>query len=246
MRSLLYWRESHGLRPPHTQRSDTVPGAGNCSSEAPSLGLSSCSPGPGIEPYFHQFPALALLTGGITFLRLSFHGCGEINHNATFATGLSWNLKKGSIWKDLKPSVWHILNFWQISVIISALFFHSYNHFFLIKWIVWQISATHHLVLVVQSLSHVQLFVTPWAAACHASLAFAISLSLLRLLSTESVIPSNCFILCCPLLLLSSVIPRIRVFFNELSLCIRRLKNWSFSFSISPSSEFSRLISFRS
>ena len=81
---------------------------------------------------------------------------------------------------------------------------------------------------------------TPWA-----SLSFAISRSVLKLMSTESVMPSNRLILCHPLLLLPSVFPSIRVFSNELALCIRWPKYWSFSFSSSPSSEYPGLISFR-
>ena len=99
--------------------------------------------------------------------------------------------------------------------------------------------------VVVQSLSHVQLFATPWTAARQASLAFTSSLSLLKLMSIESVTPSNHLILCRPLLLLPSIFPSIRVFSNESALRIRWLKYWSFSFSISPSNEYSGLISFR-
>ena len=99
--------------------------------------------------------------------------------------------------------------------------------------------------VVVQSLSHVQLFATPWTAARQASLAFTSSLSLLKLMSIESVMPSNHLILCRPLLLLPSIFPSIRVFSNESALRIRWLKYWSFSFSISPSNEYSGLISFR-
>ena len=98
--------------------------------------------------------------------------------------------------------------------------------------------------LVVQSLSCIQLFVTPWTAACQASLSFTISWSFLRLISIESVMPSNHLILCCPLLL-PSVFPSIRVFSSESALCIRWPKYWSFSFSIGPSNEYSGLISFR-
>ena len=98
---------------------------------------------------------------------------------------------------------------------------------------------------VVQSLSHVQLFATPWISAHQASLSFSISWSLLKLMSIESVMPSNCFILCRPFLLLPSIFPSIRVFSNELALHIRWPKYWSFSFSISPSNEYSGLISFR-
>jgi len=99
--------------------------------------------------------------------------------------------------------------------------------------------------MVVKSLSHVQLFVTPWTAECQASLFFTISWSLLKLTSIESVMPSNDLILCHPLLLLPSIFPRIKVFSNESVLCIRWPKYWSFSFSISPSNSYSGLISFR-
>ena len=89
-------------------------------------------------------------------------------------------------------------------------------------------------VVVVQSLSHVQLFATPWTAAFQASLSFTISQNLLKLMSTESVMPSNYLILCFPLLLPSSF-PRMRIFSNELALCIRWPKYWRFGFSISYS-----------
>ena len=85
----------------------------------------------------------------------------------------------------------------------------------------------------------------PWTAAGQASLSFTISQSFLKLMSIESVMPANHLILCRPLLLLPSVFPSIRVFSNKLVLCIRWPKYWSFSFSISPSSEYSGLISFR-
>ena len=97
----------------------------------------------------------------------------------------------------------------------------------------------------VQLLSHVQLLETPRTAARQASLSFSISQSLLRLLSTESVMPSNHLVLCQPLLLPPSIFPSIRVFSNELALHIRWPEYWSFSFSISPSNEYSGLISFR-
>ena len=97
----------------------------------------------------------------------------------------------------------------------------------------------------VQSLSCVQLFATPWIAACQASLSITNSRSLLKLLSIELVMPSNHLILCHPLLLLPSIFPSIRVFPNESVLRIRWPKYWSFSFSISPSDEYSGLISFR-
>ena len=97
----------------------------------------------------------------------------------------------------------------------------------------------------VQSLSHVRLFVTPWTAACQASLFITNSRGLLRLMSIKSVMPSNHLILCRPLLLLPSIFPSIRVFSSESVLLIRWPKDWSFGFSISPSNEHSWLISFR-
>ena len=95
------------------------------------------------------------------------------------------------------------------------------------------------------SLSRIQLFATPWTVACQASQSTTNSRSLLKLMSIESVIPSNHLILCRPLLLLPSIIPSIRVFSNESVLHIRWPKYWSFSFSISLSNEYSGLISFR-
>ena len=96
---------------------------------------------------------------------------------------------------------------------------------------------------VVQSLSHVLLFVTQWTAACQASLSFTISQNLLKLMSIELVMPSNYLVLCQPLLLLPSIFPNIRIFSNELSLRIRQPKSWSFNFSINPSNEYSEQIS---
>ena len=96
-----------------------------------------------------------------------------------------------------------------------------------------------------QSLSCVRLFVTPWTAAHQASLSITNSRSLLKLVSIESVMPSNCLTLCHPLLLPPSIFLSIRVFSNESVLRIRWPKYWRFSFSISPSNEYSGLISFR-
>ena len=106
----------------------------------------------------------------------------------------------------------------------------------------WYILA---MKFVVQLLSNVQLFATLWTAACQASLSFTISQNFLKLMSIESVMPSNHLILCHSLLLLPSIFPTIRVFSNESALCIRWPKYWRFSFSISPSNEYSGLISFR-
>ena len=101
------------------------------------------------------------------------------------------------------------------------------------------------LVVAIQLLSFVQLFAIPWTVAQQASLSFTISWSFLKLLSIESVMLPKHFVLCYSLLLLPLIFPSIRVFFNESALHIRWPKNWSFSFSISPSNEYSGLISFR-
>ena len=103
---------------------------------------------------------------------------------------------------------------------------------------------TKETVSSIQLFSGVRLFATPWTAACQASLSITNSWGLLKLMSMESVIPSNHLILCHPLLLLPSTLP-IRVFSNESVFCIRWPKYWSLSFSISPSSDYSGLISFR-
>ena len=100
-------------------------------------------------------------------------------------------------------------------------------------------------VVVVQPLSHVRLFVTPWTAAHQSSLSFTTSQSLLKLMSIESVMPSSHLILCRPFLLLASIFPSMRVFSSESALRISWPKYWSFSFNISPSNEHPGLISFR-
>ena len=102
------------------------------------------------------------------------------------------------------------------------------------------------VIVVVQSLSRVRLFATPWTPARQASLSSTISWSLLKLVSIESAMPSNHLVLCCPLLP-HSIFPRIMVSSNDLALCVRWPKYWSFSFSfsISPSDEYSGLIFFR-
>ena len=102
-------------------------------------------------------------------------------------------------------------------------------------------TSTKILICLILSLSHVQLFVTSWTASCQASLSFTISWSLLKLISIKSALH---LILCCPLLLLPSIFPSIRVFSSESALFIRSPKYWSFSLSISPSKEYSGLISF--
>ena len=110
---------------------------------------------------------------------------------------------------------------------------------------VFLFSATFHPISSVQSINDVRLFVTPWTAAGQASLCITNSWSLLRLMSTESVMPSNDLILCRPLFLPPSIFPSIRVISDESVLHIRWPKYWSFSFNISRSNEYSGLISFR-
>ena len=117
--------------------------------------------------------------------------------------------------------------------------------YFLYPLIPWWILRLFLLLIVVQSLSHVQLFATPWTAACQASLSFTISQSWFRFMSTELMMLCNYLILSCSPFLLPSVFPSIRVFSNEFALHIRWPKYWRFSFSISPSNEYSGLISFR-
>ena len=104
---------------------------------------------------------------------------------------------------------------------------------------------TQHYFFSVQLVSGVQPFVTPWTAACQFSMSITNSWSLLKLMSTESVMPSNYLTLCQPLLLPPSIFPSIRVFSNESALRIRWPKYWSFNFHISPSNEYSGLISLR-
>ena len=123
-----------------------------------------------------------------------------------------------------------VLHFWQVPN--SSWFAHTWSKEELRKF------------AVVQSLSHVRLFATPWTAACQASLSITNSQSLLKLMSIKSLMPSNHLILCHPLLL-PSIFPSNRVFSNESVLHSRWPKYWGFSFSISPSNEYSGLISSR-
>ena len=109
----------------------------------------------------------------------------------------------------------------------------------------YQVNTNQHIDVVVQLLSRIQVFVTPWTAARQASLSFTIAPGLLKLMSIESHMPSNHLILYRPLLLLPSIFPSTRVFSNETALCIRWPKYWSLNFNISPSNDYSALISFR-
>ena len=108
----------------------------------------------------------------------------------------------------------------------------------------WRNKIVAAVVVIARSLSYVRLFATPRTATCQASMSFTISWSLLKLMPIESVMvmPSDQLILCHPLLLLPSIFASIRVFSTELALRIKRPKYWSFSFSISPSNEYSELI----
>ena len=139
---------------------------------------------------------------------------------------ISWNMIKGSIYLLSKLTIYVYWSELQLQLVGHVVDFDT-NHFGS-----------------VQSLSRVQLFVTPWTAACQASLSITNSWSLHKLLSIESVMPSKHLILCHPLLLLPSIFSSISVFSNESVLHIRWPKYWSFSFTISPSSEYSGLISF--
>ena len=142
---------------------------------------------------------------------------------------------------------WHLTAFKQKQVAFFATWWRSFHTVgnmtketsaVVCKWSLF-------VFLVVQSLSHVWLFVIPWATAHQASLSITSSWSLLKLVAIEWVMPSTHPILCRPLLLPPSIFPSIRVFSKESALCIRWPKSWSFSFRISPSNEHSGLISFR-
>ena len=150
---------------------------------------------------------------------------------------------------------WRILSFsllaFEMSAIVreSEYFFGiallwdwNENWYFPVLWLLIM-QYFHFHVSQFQLLSHVRLFMTPWAAAHQASLSITNSWSLLKLTSIESVMPSNHLILCCSHLLLPSILPSIRVFSNESVLCIRWPKYWSFS--ISCSNEYSGLLSFK-
>ena len=113
------------------------------------------------------------------------------------------------------------------------------------KTCVFTNSCTQPFVVAAQLLSSVRIFATPWTAAHQASLSFNTSQNLLKFMSIESVMPTSHLVLCCPILLLPSIFPSIRVLSSELALCIRWPKYWSFSFSISPYKEYSGLVSFR-
>ena len=130
--------------------------------------------------------------------------------------------------------VWLFVELLIVFIYSSEFLKHLYDHYFEL----FQFSSA-------QLLSHVQLFLTPWTTTRQASLAITNPQSLPKLMYIESVMSSNHLILCCPLLLLPSIFPNIRVYSNEPGLCIRWPKYWSFSFKISPSNEHPGLISYR-
>ena len=167
------------------------------------------------SPWLHTAGILKRRSGGPFHITWDNRICTDL--------GLLLLLSQGSQWGDTPPP----LAKWEMS---------SFSEDFPFSTI--QFSS-------VQSLSHVQLFVTPWIAARQASLSITNSQSLLKLMSVESVMPSSHLILCRPLLLLPPVPPSIRVFSNESTIHIRQAKYWSFSFSISPSNEHPGLVSFR-
>ena len=135
---------------------------------------------------------------------------------------------------------------WKRMACVASGWVFPFSHLQGYSWLELSISqVTLRWVVVVQSVICVWLYATPWTAAHQTSLTFTISQSLSKFLLIESVMLSNHLILCHPLFLLPSIFPSIRVFSNKSALRIRWPKYWSFSFSISPSSEYSELISFR-
>ena len=157
---------------------------------------------------------------------------------------LSWVLKewfKLQSWWETHFSFWlHTLSIISFLLLSFYIFITNITR----KPETWSTFLDHTLSSV-QLLSHVQLFVTPWNAALQTSLPISNSQSLLNFMSIKSVMPSNHLIFCHPIFLLPSIFPNIRVFSNESDLLIRWSKYWSFSFNISPSNEYSGLISFR-
>ena len=157
----------------------------------------------------------------------------KVTNSSSIMPPISFNLEltrpQNLLSTEIQTTIWEQLKFKKIRLVMPQ---HSKNHH-------------QNLHSLIQPLTHVWLFATPWIAARQAYLSITNSQSLLKLVSIELVIPSNHLILCCPLLLLPSIFPNIRVFSNESVLRIRWPKYWSISFSISPSNEHSGLISFR-
>ena len=160
------------------------------------------------------------------------YSCLRDSSPVTYPGGLKSSTQQSRHYNNgIPPSI-----FYQEADPISA-------HLFLLP--LASICFYHWLLLLVQLLSYLQMSATPWTAARQASLSVTNSRSLLKLMPIESVMPSNHLILCHPLLLPPGIVPSIRVFSNESALHHRWAKDWSFSLSISPSNEYSGLISFR-
>ena len=155
----------------------------------------------------------------------------------TMFWGLSYNIV--IIVNNTILYTWKRLNGWILKVFSTP---KNCNY---MRWCVNLPHCSNYFTLSVWLLSCVRLFVTPWTAAHQTSLSFTISQSLHKVMSLESVMPSQHLNICCSLFLLPSIFPSIRIFSNELAVCIMWPKYWSFSFSISPSNEYSELISFR-
>ena len=175
---------------------------------------------------------LALHIKWLRYWRLSFSISSSNEYSGLNFFGIDW-FDLLAVQGTLKSLLQHHSS--KASILWRSAFFMSNSHGY----------CKSHQFSSVQSLSHVRLFEIPWIAACQASLSITNSWSPPNPMSIELVMPSNHLILCCPLLLLHSIFPSIRVFSNESVLCIRWPKFWSFSFSISPSNEHTGLISFR-
>ena len=145
----------------------------------------------------------------------------------------------------LPPSIFPSIRVFSSELAVRIRWPKSWSFSFSLLYGLTLTSVHDYQLSAVQSLSHVRLFAIPWTAARQASLSITNSRSVLKLMSIESVMPSNHLILCRPLVLPPSIFPSIRVFSNESVLCLRWPKYWTFSFSISPSNEYSGLIYFR-
>ena len=162
-----------------------------------------------------------------------------LTHSSILALRIQWTEEPGSLQSmGLKRVGHNWANFTGTCHLIQTVF-HEFESLML------NLSKFNIQFSSIQSLSHARFFVTPWIAACQASLSITNSRSSLRLTTIKSVMPSSHLILCRPLLILPPIPTSIRVFSNELILCMRWPKYWSFSFSISPSKEHPGLISFR-
>ena len=192
-------------------------------------------PGPGIKPWSPALAGRFLTTREVLYLvfwraisRLFSTVAGPL-HNPT-----------SSVWES---QFLHVF----VDTLTNCLFFMGgfwAKEEHRLTWCLQDVSEidVDYILLLFFSCCHVQLFATPWTSACQASLSFTISQNSLKLVSIELMLPSNHLLLCHPLLLLPSIFPRIRVFSNDSALHIRWPKYWSFSFSISPSCEYSGLI----